>query len=217
MQKILIGSTMILVGLLLSCTDGNKPRSSKISSQSAEEISTDLSDLITSGAVLLVKARGNGAASGNSIDAILRNNTSRRIDVDIYMRKPLFLRNNGVGQNMIALKFYGADGSYMQKDGRSVVTLLPNTDFNSSMVAYCADFEKENPTSNESFSIDEPPTKLVPVISRIIEYIKANPDANVTVAAQLAIWLAQGEGLSEIARKYEFTNDDKTLAYSFIQ
>lgn len=217
MRTSLKWATIVLFGLLAACTDPSTSVSSDSSNQRAEERSADLYELISSGAVSLVRASGNGASSGNSIDAVLRNNTGSQIDVDIYMSKPLFLKNSGVGQNMIASMLVGADGSYMQKGSRFVVTLDPNEQFSSSIIAYCADFEKDNPTASESFSVTEPPAHLALVIARINDYVRANPNANVTAAGQVAVWLAQGESLGEIAKRYDFTREDEALAYSFMQ
>lgn len=181
------------------------------------QVSADLAELLSSGAVSLVRASGNGSSSGNSIDAVLRNNTQRAVEVDVYMRQPVYLRNSGVGQNMIASMVVGADGGYVLKGGRSVVTLRPSADFPASMVAYCADFEKENPTAAETFSVDQAPGHLAPVIARINEYVKANPNAQVTTAAQIAVWMAQDERLDRIAEKFDFTSADEQLARTFLQ
>ena len=47
--------------------------------------------------------------------------------------------------------------------------------------------------------------------------VRANPDADVTVAAQLAIWLVQGVDTAAIRSKFEFTPADERLARTFIQ
>ena len=102
-----------------------------------EQQGSDLAGLIESGAVALVEARGNGASSGNSIDALLRNDTQSELEVDVFMREPVFFVNGGVGQNMVGSMVLGADGSYSQVGDRSVVTLEPGQQFEASIVAYC--------------------------------------------------------------------------------
>lgn len=206
-----------LLAMLTGCSQPNVGGSVGGGQQDRRQGSTDLADLISSGAVSLVRATGNGSSSGNSIDAVLRNNTGREIDVDVFMRQPILLTNSGVGQNMIASMIVGADGGYMEKRERLVVTLKPSEQFNASMVAYCADFEKENPTESETFAVAQAPAHLTPVIARINEYARANPNANVTAAAQLAVWMAQNEHPDEIAKKFEFTPADEQMAHKFLQ
>lgn len=204
------------LGLLVMLAGCSQPGADS-STVGAQQHSTDLVDLISSGDVSLVRASGNGASSGNSIDAVLRNNTGGKIEVDVFMRQPVFLRNSGVGQNMIASVVLGADGGYMQRGERSVLTLKPKEQFSASMVAYCADLDKENPTAAETFAVAPAPAHLIPVIARINEHVRANPNADVTAAAQVAIWMAQGESTNEIAQKFEFTSADEQLAYKFLQ
>ena len=213
MQLAVIG----LITMLIGCSQTSTGGSVAGGQQDRKQDNPDLAELISTGAVSLLRASGNGASSGNSIDAVLKNNTGRAIDVDVFMRQPLFLANRGAGQNMIASMVLGADGGYMQKGERSVVTLKPSEEFNASMVAYCADFEKENPTEAETFMVAQAPANLTPVISRINEYVQANPNTDVTAAAQVAIWMVQNESPDEIAKKFEFTPADEQLARKFLQ
>ena len=217
MQKLMKWAAIGLLAMLTGCSQPSTGGSVAGEQQDRVQDSTDLADLISSGSVSLVRASGNGASSGNSIDAVLRNNTEREIEVDVFMRQPVFLTNTGVGQNMIASMVVGADGGYMQNGERSVVALKPSEQFNASMVAYCADFEKENPTGAETFAVAQAPAHLAPIITRINEYVLANPNANVTAAAQVAIWMAQNKSPDEIAKKFEFTPADEQLAHQFLQ
>ena len=61
------------------------------------------------------------------------------------------------------------------------------------------------------------PATLNGVMSSIGSYARANPDADVTVAAQLAIWLVQDVETTAIRSKFEFTPADEKLARTFIQ
>lgn len=217
MQKLMKSAAISLLVILTGCSQPSAGGSVAGEQHDQKQSSTDLADLISSGEVSLVRASGNGASSGNSVDAVLRNNTGREIEVDIFMRQPIFLTNSGIGQNMIASMVLGADGGYTRNGDREVVTLRPSEQFNASMVAYCADFEKENPTKSETFAVAPAPAHLIPVVARINEHVRANPDANVTAAAQVGIWMAQGENPNEIAKKFEFTPTDEQLATEFIQ
>lgn len=212
-------AALLVVGMAFLAIGCDQPGTSSSSSQQerTSQPVADLSDLVSSGTISLVRANGNGSASGNAIDALFRNNTDSPIDVDVYLREPVFFRNSGVGQNMIASMIVGADGSYMRKSDRQVVTLRPREEFNASVVAYCADFEKENPSASESFSIEQAPPHLAQVIARINAHARSTTNANLTVAAQLAIWMAQGEQPDVIAEKYPFTFEDEQLARQFLQ
>ena len=217
MSKLLNVVAMGLIALLTACNPPSGAGTSADAAAPQAEESTDLADLIASGAVSIVNATGNGSSSGNSIDAVLRNNTGRAIEVDVFMRQPIFLTNSGAGQNMIANMVVGGDGGYMQSDSRSFIELKPSAELSASMVAYCVDFEKENPTAMESFAVAPSPSHLVQVMSRITDYAKANPNAEVTVAAQVAVWMAQGESPDDIAKKFDFTAADEQLARQFLQ
>lgn len=217
MRKLMKWISVGLLALLFGCSQTNTADRAAGEQKHQEEESADLAALLSSGAVSLVRASGNGASSGNSIDAVLRNNTGREIEVDVFMRQPIYLTNSGVGQNMIASMVVGADGSYMHNGKRAIVTLKSSQPFKASMVAYCVDFEKENPTSTEEFAVAQVPAHLAPVIARINEYAQANPNANVTAAAQVAIWMAQNESPEAIAKKFDFTPADEQLARKFLQ
>lgn len=53
-------------------------------------------------------------------------------------------------------------------------------------------------------------------MARISAYIASNPDTDVTVAAQLAIWLAQDETPADIGARFPFTPADERLARTLI-
>jgi hypothetical protein len=124
---------------------------------------TDLSDVIENENVVLKKSKGTGASSGNSVEGVLENQTNREINIEVYLSKPVYLKNLGVGQNMIATQVYNHDGGYFSDGKKSFITLKPNGRSIITFIAYCADFEKDNPTSNESFAIAETPPTLAKV------------------------------------------------------
>lgn len=55
------------------------------------------------------------------------------------------------------------------------------------------------------------------VMRNITNFAKQNPDTDITVAAQVAVWLAQGETGSKIKKKFQFTARDEQLARSFLK
>ena len=74
------------------------------------------------------------------------------------------------------------------------------------------DFERDNPSESENFSIGVLPANLNSVMANVNAFVAANPDADVTVAIQVAIWLAQGETITDIQAKFAFTPADEQLA-----
>lgn len=176
----------------------------------------DLSEAIDNSMVVLEDANGTGASSGSSVNGVLVNQTDRELHIDVYLYKPLFLINRGRGQNMIASQVYYKNGGYRSDGKRSFITLQPKKRSRITFIAYCADFDKSNPSEAEEFIVASPPESLREVMRNIIKFSKQNPNTDITVAAQVAIWLAQGESISEIAKKFHFSVRDEQLARRFL-
>jgi len=51
------------------------------------------------------------------------------------------------------------------------------------------------------------------VLSRISDYHQKYPNRDITAAAQVAIWIAQGESPATISSKLEYSQSDLELAY----
>lgn len=177
----------------------------------------DLHDEIDSGSVQLVSAHGNGNLSGTAVDGYLANRTSAPLRVNVYLARPLFLVNDGQGQDMVASEVYFGDGDYMSDGRRPFIELAPGEETSVSFVAYCADFEKENPSAAESFSIGAMPEELESVMSSINAFAFANPSMENAATAQMAIWLAQGESAEDIKSRIEVTEAEEGLARYFAQ
>src|SRR5690606_19443142 len=189
--------TIVLLALA-ACSTEQGPASSETNTRTSTRSPGDLADLIDAGALSVVRANGNGSSSGASVEGIIHNTSSSNVHVDIVMSRPVFFRNGGRGQNMIGSMVLNRDNSYSQYRGNSFVSLKPNEQASVKFIAYCADFEKDNPTSIDRFTVDTPPPHLVHVMNRIANYARANPDADLTVPAQVAVWLAQGVEAGEI-------------------
>ena len=54
-------------------------------------------------------------------------------------------------------------------------------------------------------------------MANIRAYVIANPGADVTVAAQAAIWLVQRKSISEIRTRFPVTPAEERLARNFIR
>ena len=188
-----------------------------VSRGASAQVVNDLHDEIDAGNIVLVSARGNGSSSGTAVEGYLTNQTVAVRRVNIYLTRPIYLVNSGQGQNMVASEVYYGDGEYLSDGRRPFIELEPGAQTAVRFVAYCVDFDKDNPTQVESFSIGNMPTNLNSVMASINAFAFANPSMDITATAQIAIWLAQGESLEEIQSRFEFTEAEEGLARYFVQ
>ena len=177
----------------------------------------DLQDQIDAGNIELVTARGNGNSSGAAVEGALTNKTDALLRVNIYLTRPLYLVNDGQGQNMVASEVYYGDGDYLSDGRRPFIELEPSAQTEVRFVAYSINFDRDNPSAAESFSIGNMPDDLNSVMASINAFAYANPSMALTATAQVAIWLAQGETLEEIQHRFEITEAEIGLARYFIQ
>ncbi len=117
----------------------------------------------------------------------------------------------------IASQVYHGGGAYRSNGKQSFITLKPRKRSRVVFVAYCVDFEKDNPSAEEAFNLGAPPPILEVVMKNIINYAKSNPNIDITVAAQVAVWLAQGKSPKQIAERFRYTARDEQLARSFLR
>jgi hypothetical protein len=176
----------------------------------------DLSSALMEGRVRLVRASGNGSSSGSAVDAVVEMDGETEQRFDVLLSKPLYLRNRGSAQNMIATEAYLDRGSYFKEGARRYITLKPGVETRLSFVAYCADFERANPTAADRFFIDRVPQDLVPVLMRIHQAARADPHKDITAAAQAAIWMARGHSGSVIRERFELTASDEQFARNLV-
>lgn len=175
----------------------------------------DLGDELKASRIKLSSAVGNGHSSGGSVEGSLYNEEDAEKRVSVHLARPLYLVNGGSGQDMVATQVYLGDGGYFSDGLRSFITLQPKARTRVRFQAYCADFKKDNPTRADSFSVGRVPSNLVSVVTNIMAYGAANPEADITTAAQVAIWMRQGESLPDIQAKFQFTAEDEALARQF--
>ncbi len=170
----------------------------------------DLAQAVASGDVEIMSITGNGGSSGPVLEGYLLNKSLVSRNLDVRLGTPLFFKNKGVGQNMIATQIYQRDLSYMSDGENSFITLGPNERLSIMLIAYCVDFYKENPSGDDSFSITGIPSNLIDIARKISAYEGANPSRDVTLSAQLALWKAQGISLKEIRERFPFGPADET-------
>lgn len=177
----------------------------------------ELHDEIDAGNIQLVTANGNGSLSGAAVVGALRNRTEAPLRVNVYLARPIFLVNDGQGQNMVASEVYFGDGDYMSDGRRPFLELAPDEETPVRFIAYCASFDGENPSPDESYSMGDMPANLESVMSSINAFAYANPRMELTNTAQMAIWLAQGESPEEIKNRIEVSEAEEGLARYFSQ
>jgi hypothetical protein len=185
----------------------------EIYGQSNQARIRQLNDELTNGNVTL-SAKGNGSSSGNSVLGTLRNNTQNRIRINVTLSGGVYLSNSGTGQNMIATQIYLSDGSYYSEGGSLLkfIELLPNVNTQISFNAYCADFERDNPSDKETFSNIAMPSGLQSISLKISRYENDHFDDDLTIPIQVALWRSQGENRTTILKKFRFTDADWEIA-----
>ena len=170
----------------------------------------DLREAIRTGDVQFLELRGNGSSSGAAVDGVLKNITGRELSIRTAIKVPLYFRNRGSGsrQNMIATQIYLSNGAYVSDGKESFIQLSPGASEKVMLIAYCADFDKENPEALDTFVLADTPEALSGVARRIADFEAKQPDLDTTVASQVALWMAQGLPAQKIADKFEFTEND---------
>ena len=175
----------------------------------------DLMGEVMRGNVQIVSLTGTGGSSGAVLTGYLRNETATSKNINIYLTKPIYFENNGVRQNMLATRVFLSGGKYRTSGTQSFITLKPNELVSILFIAYCVDFEKDNPNQADSFTIGEVPAKLVKIADKIRKYEIDNENiGDVTAAAQIALWLTQGHSIDDIRDKFDFSFQDEMSAKS---
>ena len=176
-----------------------------------------LQDAIAKGDITVEAVVGTGGSSGPVIEGYLVNRA--RVDqyINIHLGLPIYFANRGKGQNMVATQVYRRDGSYLSDGTQGYVIAAANSRTAIVFIAYCADFDKENPTSDDLFTLAEMPSEINDVVRSIVEVEQANPDVELTSAAQLALWVARGASLEAINERFRFSENDVVWMQKILQ
>lgn len=173
---------------------------------------TSLNDSVEQGIVAIKSVTGTGGSSGTVLNAVLVNATATAQRILVHLDAPLFFRNRGVAQNMAATQVLGRDGSYWQPaGGMPYVEIAAGSRLPVTFVAYCADFERDNPSATDAFNVAPVPLHLAAVMRQISAYETANQDVDTMKASQLALWVAQGHTLAAIGDRFGFDANDKAI------
>lgn len=179
--------------------------------QAQQEI-VDFTEALESGNVRVESLRGNGSSTGSAVVGRIRNVSQSPIRVDIHFDDPLYLRNQGSGQEMIAIRIYNRNGGYLSDGENDFLELNATETSDVIMLAYSVDPEKRNPRVADTFEIASMPENLASVASKISQYKEDNPSRQMAVGAQLALWMAQGHEPEEIRGSFGFSASDERLA-----
>ena len=176
----------------------------------------NLIDLLKSGQVSLT-ATGNGSSSGLAINGVLRNLTASELVVNIYIDQGLYLVNSGKGQNMLVTQVYIKNGMYSYDGVQSFIVLPSQKNTEISFLAFCANLDRENPSSKESLSPGDIPTDISSIAAKINKYMKENAaESTNVVVAQVALWRAQGHSSNEILEYFKFSQTDLNKAHQLL-
>ena len=159
-----------------------------------------------------LEANGNGSSSGTAIYGTITNVTSAEIRINVIINNGIYFENSGEGQNMIAAQIYLSDLSYFSDKNNYYIILKPNSITSVVFIAYCANFERSNPTEAEKFTAASTPSNIRDISAKISRYMADNFDDAETVAVQLALWRSQGKSRSEIAKVFNFDDSDWNLS-----
>jgi len=172
-----------------------------------------LGEVLSNGTVTL-SATGNGVSSGFAVEGYLKNNTRNAISINVIIENGIYLKNSGHGQNMVAIQVFLSDGGYYS-EGRSNYIMVPaQTNVAIVFDAFCANFELDNPSRDETFSVTSIPASIRGITSNISKYAANtfDSDNDATTAIQLALWRSQGLTRDEITRKFEFDFEEWELS-----
>jgi hypothetical protein len=154
------------------------------------------------------KFHGNGNSTGAAVEGSIKNTGKEIIQVEVNQQKPLFLENNGIGQNLILFQLYYSNGKYLRDDFTTYLEFKPDTVYTIVGNSLCYNFEKPNPEPNENLVV-----KIIPDTIKTYDFILKIKEAIIKKKttmkkAQCALWFVQGTGLDKINTKFEIELDE---------
>jgi hypothetical protein len=166
--------------------------------QSSQLKYREFAEIISSGDVAFTANGGNGIW-GKSITGSLKNNTSSEIYINAVLRGGLYLRNSGKGQNMLAILILPEDLKCTEDGGNKYFCLSRKSNTKIVFIAFCANAERDSPSSSETFDIGSMPSSIVTISKEISEYmsdkfmkfLEANFDYELVSHIGSALWYFQ--------------------------
>ncbi len=215
-RKLLTLTTLILAPAACTETPDQQQTPDSQESQAAGQSFPTLNSALAAGDVVLGSVHGNGSSSGTALDATLQNTTGATLRLSTRLVPALYLLSGTESaQNMLATRVYESGGRFRMVDGESVIDLPPGETIPIAFNAYCVDFEKDNPSAEDSFTLAEMPSWLAPLASGIVSYEESlDYDATAMRRAQVALWLAQGEDPQAVRNTFRVSDADMEAAAS---
>lgn len=124
---------------------------------------------------------GTGASSGDSVRLKVKRSPRAPDPLPITIPPGTILRSGGAGQTMVVSVVRGIDvgGGFFQPTARLV--LNGSAPVTAILSAFCAEFEKDNPSASTPFTLEPPDPTLACVLTR---------SRNLSVATQqAAVWM----------------------------
>lgn len=130
-----------------------------------------------------VTVRGTGGSSGASIDVTLAKGPNAPTGpLEISVPPGTTLSNsNSAGQNMVVDEVLGRKTGPMSYEPTSRIVLMGAKPVTYVLSAFCLNFEKDNPSENDSFTAEEADTTLACIMKRSSELS--------VPARQAAVWI----------------------------
>jgi hypothetical protein len=176
----------------------------------------DLGEVLRGNQAVL-RVSGNGSSSGTAVEGYLTSSAARPLRIHINIAEGLYLANSGGGQNMVAVQIFLGDGSFYGGGRLSFIEIQPGKRTPVMMVAFCADFERPNPSARETFTVAAMPASIKAIAAKIAGFTASNPMEDLTVPAQLALWFSQGETPESVAEKFGFSASDEEAARKIME
>ena len=180
-----------------------------------ETSAIDIREVIESEDVRFLEVLGNGYSSGAALEGVLQNESDRSLRISTVIGAPLFFSNRGgkSRQDMIATQIYLGDGGYLIEGEESFIELPIDSSTKVMLIAYGTDVELDNPKSSDKFSMTDTPEELLAVAETIKQFEAKHADLDTTVSSQIALWISKGTSVEKISEKFEFSEQDLSLAW----
>ncbi len=159
---------------------------------------------------------GEGTSSGDAIEIKVRNISGRAVTLSLPAGTVLNSANPGV-QNMVVHKVHGVKTGPITFYPASEIRLNVREGKEYLVLAYCLDWDKDNPTASTTFRLGAKPD---PDIHKIMTTLDRLPRNRASIAAvQIAIWAVTSPSLTtqELEARFQASAEDIATARFIIE
>lgn len=150
-----------------------------------------------------------------AIKGTLRNNTSAEIRVNVVMTDGIYFTNSSSSaQNMVAVQILDFEFGYYTSGNQYYIPLSPQKTEEINLIAFCANFDRDNPSSEQTFRSSAMPPELRAISAKISRYHADHMTTTEVMvkATQIALWRIQDWTREEIELQYEVTDESWELS-----